>query len=631
MTGIVPMDYGYCKNARRYDRLTSFRRGMRSRGFSFEEVSDASLEKSIEVYGELTDYFGNPVSDGDRVEYLSPCIDKCPQCMEAHASFRSAKWFARASVAVQAMLDKGLKPAFVTLAFPNLAFPDKPERAEALRDKVFNALWEKHYTAQCKKLQKRVNANPDDFGDNYDLHVHAERLAESYARSNVDGEFQIQYCKPVATFKVGEYMRSRGGVAGTGQFWRDRVNKKSRTYFIDIDALVDGEYREKYGKRCAKDIVELPKYPYCRKLLQLLFARLRAKRGVFPRFQFKYLFFPEVGVTRDKSGKKLTQAEARELKSSEVTEGRIHFHGVFFLSPDSDGDLIQLKEAVKCHWHALTGNIRFPEEKGRGLLPDGTYDNGELWFDPVREARQVASYVAKYASKDTLKGERVLASQGFKWTEAVGDLAVANRALTEYVPTADDWTENVEYQSPFPDRDVLTADKGVREWVGIDMSAESPLFRMLGDFPEVNDAKPMAVCITRDPVLHPAQAVKCVVNGEAYSDVDKGLVRNYYWVSYSVFRQWCMQPRHVHLDLPDGNPLKRLDVAFSKSERDLIASAYNADMPVPVSSVEWERMQSIYEKRMRECTGYEARSEYPKRGILRVVDKMFSDFSEVKV
>jgi len=169
----IKMDFGYCEDAITFDRLTSLRRSLCSRGFTFNEVSDKALARAIEVYGE------SPPEGFDVIKWQGPCKEKCPKCMDAYKRFRSGRWYLRGNAACEAAIAKGAHPMFLTLVFPDVGYEftetEEVEAFQSLKEALFGAK-----LAACRlEIAKSMKANPDNYGLDYDPDAVAEQRAAS--------------------------------------------------------------------------------------------------------------------------------------------------------------------------------------------------------------------------------------------------------------------------------------------------------------------------------------------------------------------------------------------------------------------------------------------------------------------
>jgi len=204
---------------------------------------------------------------------------------------------------------------------------------------------------------------------------------------------------------------------------------------------------------------------------------------------------------------------------------RVHFHCVLFCY-DADLDLDTFRECCKYHWHAVSGNTRFPE---------GEHEE-KKWFDSVIDSKIVARYVAKYVAKDKLKDARVMASHGFNWSETVVDIVLANRDLVEQ-PGPENGSAEFEYESPH-NRETLSEEVGHTDWVGLELDTishaietDSPSGVSVVDTRKTRSsslkASVIAVVSLPEKALHPASAKFMKVNSQALDN--DGVLRNFKW------------------------------------------------------------------------------------------------------
>ena len=509
MNRSIIMDFGYCENAREYDHLTSFRKSLKRAGFNYEEVARESESRAAELYD-------GQVGVGDPVRFLAPCGDPdCLQCKEAYRQYRSSVWYARAMSACAVAGERRETPLFITLTFPNLVIDASKEDWKVMRQ----SLEERQKSKLLCQLKKRRVAGyfVTDFA--YEDAVNkAIWDARHYAKDNLVGEMQKKYGRAVVQVDTGTGMT---GIRLQSEHLKvineHKRERKSPPYFTLLPSR-DGEYSPRLGEYVKSLKWCLPAYPFVRWCFQKWVKRLRKGDNGFPAFKLKYLCFPEVGS----SPRDLEDAPDDAVVDSDPDNrvGRLHYHMVIFLPVVDDIDKKSLrqsfKEACRYHWNAVTCSVRFPDSGQYGVAGSGN------WFDVARDNGSVARYCAKYVAKDKLKGERVLASQGFNWSAAVQDESFVNRGLNAIKPDRDAWQKDYSYVSPYADREALPAEIGSSCWVGFDLTALSnkrlevsdgsvQREKVGGQIAFRSDAqvpylKVGAVFRCQSPVLHPASA-----------------------------------------------------------------------------------------------------------------------------
>ena len=546
----IKMDFGYCENAVEYDRLSSFRKSLALRGFSHEDVGKRSEVEELEVFGD------DKTEPMERLVAYGMCPDRCDRCLEAHQTYRSSKWFGRANEACKAAIDKDMSPFFVTLVFPDLAYP-LPVREDMRERKVIRQeLYDKREKQAREQIEKDMTERvySPDFRIDDVIHYRAS----IYADKNLESQMQIRHSKPCLRLSR-ESNLSPFKALNRRQLKRIAKARPDEPIAFYIDALKsDGEnYKLGAAVRHAKSI-ENPTYGYVRHSFQRWVKRLRFGSRGYPAYKLSFLAFPEQGS-----------------KGSQ----RYHYHMVLFVEGGfpSKAEQTEFKECCRMHWHEVSGNTRFPDK------PDRDPEKSELWFDVTRDSKQVAAYVSKYVSKETLEGERVLSSKGFNWTQAVRDAALARRGLLDTPPAAYDWTDGMQYQSPVDDDAVPSSS----HWVGFDVERynSEPNVRIdrRGERHVEQRSKPatfllpenyvppkvslIAYAITREPVNHPAQATRISVSSGC--KVNEDTVSNYTWYPYEAVADYLRLSSGDISDIPRLAAVSEFFDSFLDAERNL--------------------------------------------------------------
>ena len=508
----------YCPNYRVFHRHTSYERGLRNFGYPEGHVRNLAAYRYDEVesarkvgYGALR--WAGPC---DRHKDLS--VDGCAVCRETYLKFKSEAASMEAlcfAEAVLARVSEGDLLFMVTLPIPKVAIRDNSAYV-GRRIGSFQRLSKRKRRAQKRAFEKKKR----DMWDREGLRVGPEYMTRERVKERKDA-----HKRWLEEHKDDYYQL---------ECIRDDVMRsvvESEDCFIDREAAQGGGFRYRViGDGQYQPVRDVPR-------LEVQRVRPPALRWYLKQFEMRVR----------KLGRKAGFGIKYQAVIEQGSKGGFHYHLLLHMFPadvteewskrEKSFDWrvhAELKSRFEREWFEVSGNIQFDSEEWV-VREDGTRELVvKTWFRRVHDAREAASYVAKYLGKGWFSRRQTSKFLNLRIAARDARLFRAGFCEEKLSPGISSHFQRDKdsgflfYDSPLEESDIESA--GCTEWVGIELVPQAPKSQI-----SVLKLQLKAVFWSSRPCRHPA-AAKSGICADAEGVIQDLIPSAWWFPKESLFR-----------------------------------------------------------------------------------------------